>query len=46
MSEDHLAAWRNWTVGDFDRATLPGGHFFYRDRLAEFCTMVRDGPGG
>ncbi|GLZ31999.1 thioesterase [Lentzea sp. NBRC 105346] len=44
VTDDHLAAWEPWTAGDFERRTLPGGHFYYRDRLAEFCAAIRGGP--
>ncbi|GAA2642806.1 thioesterase II family protein [Streptomyces vastus] len=41
VTDDHLAAWQAWTVGDFGRRTLPGGHFYYREQLAEFCGAIR-----
>jgi len=44
VADDHLAAWQAWTVGDFEGRMLPGGHFYYREQLAEFCGAIRDGP--
>ncbi|MFJ9151304.1 thioesterase II family protein [Streptomyces sp. NPDC102270] len=44
VTDDHLAGWQAWTVGDFGCGTLPGGHFYYREQLAEFCGAVRSGP--
>ena len=44
VTEDHLEAWRTWTVGGFERRTWPGGHFYYRERLDDLCTAVRSMP--
>ncbi|MHC6630485.1 thioesterase II family protein [Streptomyces globosus] len=45
---DALAAWGDWTTGRFVQRTLPGGHFFVRDRelprlLGRAARVVRRG---
>ncbi|GAA2042952.1 hypothetical protein GCM10009839_52450 [Catenulispora yoronensis] len=44
ITDDHLTAWSTWTTTHFERRTLPGAHFYYRDQPAEFCAAIREGP--
>ncbi|UNO40111.1 alpha/beta fold hydrolase [Streptomyces sp. MST-110588] len=42
VTHDCLDAWGRWTTGKFTTRSLPGGHFYYRERTPEFCRLVRD----
>ncbi|MDX6356456.1 MAG: hypothetical protein QOF98_3359, partial [Streptomyces sp.] len=44
ITPTHLAGWQRWATGAFQTRTLPGGHFYYRDQLDEFCELIRTGP--
>ncbi|MGW2420899.1 thioesterase II family protein [Streptomyces sp. NPDC001709] len=44
VTDDHLKEWQAWTAGDFAHRTLPGGHFYFREQLDEFCAAIRGGP--
>lgn len=41
VTRDHLLGWRAWTTGPASARLFPGGHFYYRDRQAEFGRVVR-----
>jgi surfactin synthase thioesterase subunit len=37
---EHLRAWAALTTGPVTMRVLPGGHFYYRDRLSEVCELI------
>lgn len=41
VGAEHLAGWRRHTTGPFAHASLPGGHFYYRQQLSPFCARIR-----
>jgi surfactin synthase thioesterase subunit len=41
VSRHDLSGWAKQTTGRFSMRMIPGGHFYYQDRLGELCQMIR-----
>lgn len=40
VTQEHVAAWKEQTIGTFTQTELPGGHFFIQSAQAEFLAAL------
>lgn len=46
VSTAHLEAWREQTTASFELRLFPGGHFYQKERPADFDAALREALGG